>query len=364
MKTACNCLFIFEGKCGFLFLKLMNKLSQMSQRKILAMAGATGVTMFGLIYTTLNNAVDSKAIEKIPNAIEVQTPTIGIVTAAVDIPAQTIIQENMLKMTQMPQDMISTTAVRDPSKLIGKVTRVDVLTDDVLTEKKFFHNIDQAGMIGLIPPDCRAISIAISDVTGVSGFINPGDYVDVMMVYDANGEIHSEIILQNVLLLAMGSKAAQTDKGILESAAAGLAAGMATAVNSADKSVSTATLALRADEVLKVAAASRKGVLYLIMRPFRPDDEFVDDVQYSLSGQKNNSTSTFDGYNIELPTVEPIAAPVVDKPAPAFQPPASPVVDKPAPAFKPPSSPTVENTFETPPQKGIEIIQGDQIVSK
>ena len=352
-----------EGKCDFLFIEVMNRLSRLSQRKILALAGTVGATTFGLIYTTLNNAVDSKAIGTMPATIEVQTPTVGIVTAAVDIPAQTVIQENMLKMTQLPQDMISTTAVRDPSKLVGKVTRVDVLTDDVLTEKKFFHNIDQAGMIGLIPPDCRAISIAISDVTGVSGFVNPGDYVDVMMVYDADGEIHSEIILQNVLLLAMGNKAAQTDKGILESAAAGLAAGVATAANSADKSVSTATIALHTDEILKVAAASRKGVLYLIMRPFRPDNEFVEDTQYSLSGQKNNSSTSFGGYDIEIPTVEPIQSPVAGKPAPAFQPPASPVVDKPAPAFQPPA-PTVTDKFEPPPDKGIEIIQGDQIVSK
>lgn len=346
-----------------MFVEVMNRLSRLSQKKILALAGTVGAAMFGLIYTTLNNAVDSKTLENIPTAIEVQTSTVGIVTAAVDIPAQTVITENMLKVTQMPQDMISTTAVRDPSKLVGKVTRVDVLTDDVLTEKKFFHNIDQAGMIGLIPPDCRAISIAISDVTGVSGFINPGDYVDVMMVYDADGEIHSEIILQNVLLLAMGNKAAQTDKGILESAAAGLAAGVATAANSTEKNLSTATLALHADEILKVAAASRKGVLYLIMRPFRPDQEFVDDVQYSLSGQKNNSSTSFAGYDIEIPTVEPTQSTVVNKPAPAFQPPASPVVDKTTPAFQPPAL-NVENTFETPSDKSIEIIQGDQIVSK
>ena len=201
----------------------MNKLSRLSQKKILAMAGVTGTAMFGLIYTTLSSAVADKSIVEQPQVVEVKTPTVAIVTAAVDIPAQTVIQEGMLKLTEIPQDMVTTTTVRDISKLVGKVTRVDVLTDDVFTEKKVFHNIEQAGLTGMIPPDCRAISIGISDVTSVSGFINPGDHVDVMMVYERDGNIHSEIILQNVLLLAMGKRAAQTDKGIIESAVSGVA---------------------------------------------------------------------------------------------------------------------------------------------
>ena len=241
----------------------MNKLSRLSQKKILAMAGVTGTAMFGLIYTTLSSAVADKSIVEQPQVVEVKTPTVAIVTAAVDIPAQTVIQEGMLKLTDIPQDMVTTTTVRDISKLVGKVTRVDVLTDDVFTEKKVFHNIEQAGLTGMIPPDCRAISIGISEVTSVSGFINPGDHVDVMMVYERDGNIHSEIILQNVLLLAMGKRAIQTDKGILEGAVSGLASGLTAGVagaaqagGGAEKSSSTATLALHAPPLARARSTS------------------------------------------------------------------------------------------------------------
>ncbi len=350
-----DCFFFSEGRCHLVFLNVLNKLSSMSQRKILAAAGLTGATMFGLIYTTLSNAAVDRSIAP-PVPVEVQqAPTVGVVTAAFDIPAQTVIQENMLKLSQVPQDMVTTTAVRDVSKLVGKVTRVDVLTDDIITEKKVFHNIEQAGMIGMIPPDCRAISIGISDVTSVSGFINPGDHVDVMMVYERGGEIHSEIILQNVLLLAMGKRAVQTDKGILESAVSGLAsgvtsgvAGMANAAGGAEKSSSTATLALHADEILQIAAAARKGTLYLLMRPFRPDEEFIDTANYSTAAVTNDNQS------IAIAQDEP--------PTPAFQPPPSPVVDKPAPTFKPPATPSTPSA--PPNDQGIEIIQGDKVTKK
>ena len=51
-----------------------------------------------------------------------------------------------------------------------------------------------------------------SDVTGVAGFAQPGDYVDVMLV-SGNVEPHkvvSELILQNVLLLAINKSVDNT----------------------------------------------------------------------------------------------------------------------------------------------------------
>ena len=338
----------------------------MSQRKILALAGATGATMFGLIYATLSSQtaeVNKSSAPSMP--VEVKAPTIGVVTAALDIPAQTVIQEGMLKVSQIPQDMVTTTTVRDVSKLVGKVTRVDVLTDDIITEKKIFHNIEQAGLTGMIPPDCRAISIGISDVTSVSGFINPGDHVDVMMVCERGDEIHSELILQNVLLLAMGKRAVQTEKGILEGAAEGFAAGLssgvagaANAAGGAEKSSSTATLALHSDEILRIAAAARKGTLYLVMRPFRPDEEIVGDVSYSMSAVPDDHRSMFDGEGI-YPSLDLTASTQsAQPPTPAFQPPPSPVVNKPAPSFNPP------NANNPPADQGIEIIQGDKVTKK
>lgn len=287
----------------------------MSQRKILALAGATGATMFGLIYATLSSQTADINKTLAPMPIEPVRTTVEVVTAAVDIPAQTVIEEKMLKVASIPQDMVSTTAVRDTSKLVDKITRVDILADDIITEKKIFHNDEQAGMSGMIPPDCRAFSIGVADLASISEHVKVGDHVDVMTVYERGGATYSEILLQNVLLLDIKDKA---------------------------------TLALHADEILQLAAAARKGTLYLVMRPFRPDDEFIDDVYYSTA---------------PVPAVAPSPDNIAPSnkstpPTPAFQPPPSPVVNKPAPSFKPPAAPSVNNP---PDDQGIEIIQGDQI---
>jgi len=53
-----------------------------------------------------------------------------------------------------------------------------------------------------LPPGMRAFSIPIDSVTGVSGFVNPGDRVDVMLIHSAENAMVSQIILSNVMILA------------------------------------------------------------------------------------------------------------------------------------------------------------------
>ena len=76
---------------------------------------------------------------------------------------------------------------------------------DVLTDQKVLLDDKQAGFVGMIPPDCRAVSVAINDITGIAGFAKAGDYVDVMVVSDSRekNKVTGEILLQNVLLLAI-----------------------------------------------------------------------------------------------------------------------------------------------------------------
>ncbi|GAX91530.1 Flp pilus assembly protein CpaB [Effusibacillus lacus] len=68
-------------------------------------------------------------------------------------------------------------------------------------------NIKDGGVVKLsLAPGKRAISIAVNEVQGVSGFITPGAYVDVVvMVPTPEGENASaQILLQNVRVLAVG----------------------------------------------------------------------------------------------------------------------------------------------------------------
>jgi pilus assembly protein CpaB len=66
-----------------------------------------------------------------------------------------------------------------------------------------------------IPADQRAVSIPVDEVTGVSGFVMPGDVVDVVLtraVPGSNGTTEQQmatVILQNVAVLAIDARASE-----------------------------------------------------------------------------------------------------------------------------------------------------------
>ena len=339
------------------FSKILNKLSKVSQRQLMMLAGIVGIIMFTLIYVTLHSVAGSKEDEEQTN--QVQIAMTKIVVAAKDIPTRTIIKDDMLKFKEVPKDMVPSGAITDTSKILEKATRIDIMADDVLTEKKIFQRVEDMGFIGLIPPNCRAVSISTSDITGVSGFAKPGDRVDVMLVSDKG----TEILLQNVLLLATGTQAIKNESGVI----AGVASAVASSVTSQVSAISpdskgassTATLALTVDEAMKLVSDAKRGTLYLILRPYRPLDPFVANTYYEAPEPIQSSKNSSLPFNMPSPVVE---APVpsnnssnsANRPAPAFQPPASPVVNSSGQnTFRPPSS----SSYGKP----IEIIQGDKV---
>ena len=123
-----------------------------------------------------------------------------VVVAKQDIPQRTVIKENMLKVVDMPQDAVPDGAMRSVSEVVDKLANVPIQQGDILTDKKVITDPKLAGFVGMIPPDCRAISVGISDITGIAGFAKPGDYVDVMIIRKNKGQgnVSGALLLQNV----------------------------------------------------------------------------------------------------------------------------------------------------------------------
>ena len=96
----------------------------------------------------------------------------------------------------------------------------------------------------------RAVAVRVDDVRGVAGFILPGDRVDVVLIRSeavASGQSYSELILNNVKVLAVDQLAGQQpDKATV----------LAKAV----------TLEVTAEEAQKVLLATNIGRLSLILR--------------------------------------------------------------------------------------------------
>ncbi len=130
-----------------------------------------------------------------------------VVVADVDIAPGTALSARMLKGANGPQDIVPAKAYRTLRCLEGRVVQVPLSRGEPVLPAKLAPEGTSAGLGGLLDPNKLAVTVRTDDVSGVAGFINPGDRVDVLVDIpspEAKGEHYSKIILQNLKVLSKG----------------------------------------------------------------------------------------------------------------------------------------------------------------
>ena len=264
-------------------------LDKITYRQWVVAAGVVSILLGLMVYFAMSGD-DEKAAEK------PQTNLVQVVAAKQDIPERTVVKEDMLKVVEVPSELVPEGAFRDVADAVDHPTSTAIQQGDIMTSRKVYVDIRMAGFTGIIPPDCRAVTIPINDVTGVSGFAHPGDYVDIMIISGTkeNG-INGRIILQDVLLLGINRTAdlpntptgdsSKKDGDKKDDASAQNVGNVNTKASS--DTMATATVALKPADALKLAAASQEGTLYLVLRPFKPRDMYTFDTDYAGVPQGN-----------------------------------------------------------------------------
>ena len=250
------------------------------------LAGAASLILGLLVFASLNGMGANEKVKPVDS--------IHVVVAKQDIAPKTIIKESMVEVREVPASMVSDDAVREVSDIVNKPAKVEILKDDIISTRKVLMDITMAGFTGDIPPECRAISIAITDVTGVAGFAKPGDYVDVMLIAKGDEKMTGRIVLQDVLLLAINKNTEQKQKAAGDGSS-GDTKKTGDSADSKDQSdkksadaakdeaisdLATATLALLPEDALKLITEAQEGTLYLALRPYKPRDKFTTDTRY------------------------------------------------------------------------------------
>jgi len=195
-----------------------------------------------------------------------------IIVAAVDIPARTQITAAMLTEKKVPPEYILPGAVRSKDTIVGMMSRDAVVSGEQITERRvLIEGKPGGGLAGFIPHNKRAVTLSIDDVKGVSGFIQPGDYVDVMASFTEQdiGDKGSRIFLQNVLVLAVNANPAGIQAPTGEKDKSGKAAPAAPGAGYSKNP--TVTLAVSPEEAAMIALGEDYGKLRLALRPYRAE---------------------------------------------------------------------------------------------
>lgn len=270
--------------------KFSTIMERLTPRQLLIACGVIALLIFLLIYFTLTRltAEKPKPQQSAPAVKQTQQiRDVKVVSAKTSIPERTLIKEEMLTLTTMPSNKVPNGALMSTADLVGRPTKVAIGAGEVITTQKVFASILDMGLSGRIPPECRAITVGISDVTGVAGFAQPGDYVDVMLVSSQveNNKVVSEMILQNVLLLAI-NKQVDNNAPAQNNAKDNKGQNQNQSANSQPKvtgNPAMATMALVPEDALKLAAKAQLGQIYLVLRPYRPSNGISDDTYYSVT---------------------------------------------------------------------------------
>jgi pilus assembly protein CpaB len=178
-----------------------------------------------------------------------------VAVAKVAIPLGTKIVPEQIMVVQFPKESLPDGAFTTADKLAGRVAVVNIPVREPVTEGKLAPEGTAGGLSAVIPEGYRAMTVKVDDVVGISGFVQPGTLVDVVVVIEPEdkaiqqmqGPI-SKIVLQNIKVLANGSN---IDKPENERDA---------------NSVKAVTLQVTPEQAEKLALASSEGRLQLVMR--------------------------------------------------------------------------------------------------
>lgn len=137
-----------------------------------------------------------------------------ILVAKTDLPAGTLIKPDHLGWQAWPDDGIASTYIqkdsRNPEDFTGSVVREGLHTGQPITDSMVVKPGESGFLAAVLKPDMRAVSVSINATTGASGFIFPGDRVDVILTHtitdrqdEKNVNRASETVLENVRVIAV-----------------------------------------------------------------------------------------------------------------------------------------------------------------
>ena len=264
-----------------------------TNRRLLLLALVAGIVAAILIYTALSRGSEATggagAASMAPAVVAKQ-----------DIPARTKITTSMVEVRQMPTNDRSELAYTDLTQVVGRVTRYPIATNEQVLSTKVV-SLESAAKTGdslsyVIPEGKRAISIEVSEVVSSGGLVLPGDYVDIIGVFDVNfvngdqerteEKYFSRIILQNIEVLAVAQTVvdtppeAGTTTGTDGETTTTDADGQRVRNTEADPEpkASTVTLSVTPQEAQLLFLAEENGVLRLAVRPY--GDAAVQDIPF------------------------------------------------------------------------------------
>jgi pilus assembly protein CpaB len=194
-------------------------------------------------------------------AESLRTATQNVVVATKDIPAGTMINDELvkkggIKAVPWPKTSVPGGSFTTPEQVIGKTNRLKILANEPILESRLAG--EGAGLTARLERGKRAMAVKVDEIIGVSGFIVPDDRVDVIVTTVPPGTNNQEnkiskIVLQNKRVLSVAQNVEQKE--------------------GKPQLARSITLEVSPEESEKLSLASQEGQIVLALRGTGDDSE-------------------------------------------------------------------------------------------
>jgi pilus assembly protein CpaB len=191
-----------------------------------------------------------------------------VVVAAVDLKTGTRLDALSIKTVDLPVDSLPEGVYGDTKTVLGEqppVVLKEIRKNEVILPYKLSPQGARGGLPRRIPEDERAITISVNEITGVAGFVLPGDYVDVVFTTSAgrgDKQPVTHTLLQNLQVLGVDQFSSEDEDK--------------------PKVVNAITLLVNPNEGKVLTLAQQVGSLNLMLRN-EFDASMVEDKQIAIS---------------------------------------------------------------------------------
>jgi len=176
-------------------------------------------------------------------------PMAEVVVAAGDIPVGAKLEETSVRTVRYPQSNLPAGVYTKRSQVVGRGVVLPISRGEFVLPGKLAPENAGAGLPSLIPTGMRAVSVRVNDVVSVTGFVQPGTRVDILMTGNpgSSSERQTTTVLENVAVIAVGKSLERNPSGEQQSAP-------------------VITLLVSPDDGQKLALAGQEGRIQLALR--------------------------------------------------------------------------------------------------
>ena len=204
--------------------------------------------------------------------------TTKVAVAAAPMAFGSDITPDKVRFVDYPNSSIPQGAFNNAAQLMppGKrrVALLPIGVNEPILAAKISAEGQGASIAALLPDGMRAASVAINDVSGVAGFVQPNDTVDVLVTRTIAGGVGNsqvtDVLLQNVRVIAIDQQSKNAD--------------------GTPKVAKTVTLEVNPIDAQKLVLAQTVGTLSLVLRkPGEQNNPVVEtvsmnDLRYNMYG--------------------------------------------------------------------------------